>query len=126
MVTQTLTLPNESRRSAKVGKNEPLRPESERYMSCCQDIANALIQDYEASHDDTKTKKDVNLNSLRSKMAKKHKLSQQPPLTAIIAAVPEAYKNVLLPKLMAKPVRSASGIAVVAVMRFESHSEILP
>ena len=34
----------------------------------------------------------------------------------IIAAVPGQYKKVLVPKLRAKPVRTASGIAVVAVM----------
>ena len=34
----------------------------------------------------------------------------------IIAAVPAQYKKVLVPKLRAKPVRTASGIAVVAVM----------
>ena len=34
----------------------------------------------------------------------------------IIAAVPSQYKKVLVPKLRAKPVRTASGIAVVAVM----------
>jgi len=61
-------------------------------------------------------KKDLNLNSLRGQMAKKHRLSSQPPLTAIIAAIPENYKKYLLPKLMAKPIRTSSGIAVVAVM----------
>jgi elongator complex protein 3 len=118
MSAQTMTLTIESKKS-KVGKQqEKLRPEAERYMNCCQDIANALIQEYEASlnHDDWKPKKDINLNSLRGQMAKKHKLSQQPPLTAIIAAVPESHKKAILPKLMAKPVRSASGIAIVAVM----------
>ena len=34
----------------------------------------------------------------------------------IIAAVPSEHKKSLLPKLKAKPVRTASGIAVVAVM----------
>jgi elongator complex protein 3 len=116
MTTQTLTLQSESRKSGKVGKNEKVRPESERWTACCQDIANALIQEYEASHDDAKPKHDINLNSLRGKMAKKHRLSQQPPLTAIIAAVPETHKKVILPKLIAKPVRTASGISVVAVM----------
>ncbi|KAA8567511.1 hypothetical protein EYC84_007987 [Monilinia fructicola] len=49
-------------------------------------------------------------------MSKRHKLSNIPPLTAIIAAIPEHYKKYILPKLIAKPIRSASGIAVVAVM----------
>jgi hypothetical protein len=33
----------------------------------------------------------LNLNSLRSKFSKKHRLSNIPPLTAIIAAIPEHY-----------------------------------
>ena len=114
MATQTVTIPTQTR--VKVGKNEKLPPENERYMRACADIANALIQEYEATVDDSRPKKDVNLNSLRGKMAKKHRLSNQPPLTAIIAAVPENYKKYILPKLIAKPIRTSSGIAVVAVM----------
>ena len=53
---------------------------------------------------------------LKSQVASKHGLSTQPRLVDIIAAVPPAYKKALLPKLKAKPVRTASGIAVVAVM----------
>src|SRR4051794_37456598 len=114
MASKTVTLPARTR--VKVGKNEKLAPENERYMRACADIANALIQEYEAQNDDSKPKKDVNLNSLRGQMAKKHRLSNQPPLTAIIAAVPENYKKYILPKLIAKPIRTSSGIAVVAVM----------
>ena len=117
MATQTLTFRGEGGKvHAKVGNKAQLPPESVRWQNCCQDIANTLIQEYDATHDDSKPKKDLNLNSLRGQMAKKHRLSQQPPLTAIIAAVPETHKKFILPKLMAKPVRSASGIAVVALM----------
>lgn len=112
----TMTVPSRARTQTKLSKNEKLPPENERYMRACSDIANALIQDYEAQQDDLKSKKDVNLNSLRGQMAKKHRLSSQPPLTAIIAAVPEHYKKYILPKLIAKPIRTSSGIAVVAVM----------
>lgn len=49
-------------------------------------------------------------------MAKQFGLSTQPKLVDIIAAVPQPFKNVLVPKLKAKPIRTASGIAVVAVM----------
>ncbi|KAJ3219905.1 Elongator subunit [Dinochytrium kinnereticum] len=63
-----------------------------------------------------KDSKDVNLNVLRAEVSKKHKLNTQPRLVDIIAAIPEQYKPVLLPKLRAKPIRTASGIAVVAVM----------
>lgn len=114
MATMTVTKTTNER--FKLPKNVKLPPENERYMRACADIASALVEDYESQIDGSKPKKDVNLNSLRSQMAKKHYLSNQPPLTAIIAAVPEHYKKYVLPKLVAKPIRSASGIAVVAVM----------
>lgn len=113
MATATLT---ETRQKHRLPKNIQLPPENERYMRACADIANALIEDYEASIDSSKVKKDINLNSLRGQFAKKNYLTTQPPLTAIIAAVPEHYKKYILPKLIAKPIRSSSGIAVVAVM----------
>lgn len=43
-------------------------------------------------------------------------VARAPKLVEIIAAVPEEFRQVLLPQLKAKPVRTASGIAVVAVM----------
>lgn len=114
MATEIMT--TRAATKVKPPKNLKLPPESERYMRACSDIASALIQDHEAQQDDNAPKKDLNLNSLRSQMAKKHRLSNQPPLTAIIAAVPEHYKKYILPKLIAKPIRTSSGIAVVAVM----------
>ncbi|TPP64478.1 Elongator complex protein 3 [Fasciola gigantica] len=61
-------------------------------------------------------KRDVNLNKLKSSVSSKYGLSSQPRLVDLIAAVPAEYKHVLLPLLKAKPVRSASGIVVIAVM----------
>ncbi|KAI0240058.1 Elongator complex protein 3 [Lamellibrachia satsuma] len=60
--------------------------------------------------------RDVNLNKLKTKLSSKYGLPMQPRLVDIIAGVPQQYKKILLPKLRAKPVRTASGIAVVAVM----------
>jgi elongator complex protein 3 len=114
MASKTMTLPSQTR--VKIGKNEKLAPENERYMSACAEIVNTLIQEHEAQYDESKPRKDINLNKLRGQMAKKHRLSNQPPLTAIISAVPEHYKKYILPKLIAKPIRTSSGIAVVAVM----------
>ena len=105
MATATVT----TYRSKKwTPKNVKLPPENERFMRACADIASALIQDHEAQQqpgDHDKPKRDLNLNTLRGKMARKHQLSTQPPLTAIIAAVPEHYKKYILPKLIAKPIR---------------------
>ncbi|KAJ8920895.1 hypothetical protein NQ315_015688 [Exocentrus adspersus] len=61
-------------------------------------------------------KKDVNLNVLKHKIASKYGIETSPRLVDIIAAVPVDYKKLLVPKLLAKPIRTASGIAVVAVM----------
>lgn len=102
MATMTMTMPA-SKKTAK--KNSKQVPESERFMRACSDIANILIQEFESQRDVSKPKKDVNLNKLRGTVARKHALSSQPPLTAIIAAVPEHYKKYILPKLIAKPIR---------------------
>lgn len=59
---------------------------------------------------------DVDLNALKSAACRKYGLSKAPKLVEMIAALPESEKEALLPKLRAKPVRTASGIAVVAVM----------
>lgn len=86
--------------------NDPnLPPENERSLRACSDIVSFLVQDHEAQQDLSAPRKDVNLNSLRAKMSKKHRLSNMPPLTAIIAAIPEHYKKYILPKLIAKPIR---------------------
>lgn len=104
MATMTMTMPMApNKKTAR--KNAKSVPENERYMRACSDIANALIQDYESSRDSSQPKKDINLNKLRGTFAKKHHLSTQPPLTSIIAAVPEHYKKYILPKLIAKPIR---------------------
>ena len=58
----------------------------------------------------------VNMLRLKQDAAAKNRLQGVPKLTQIIAGVPEQYKKQLLPLLKAKPVRTASGIAVVAVM----------
>jgi hypothetical protein len=103
MATVTVT---ETHRKRRLPKNVKLPPENERYMRACADIASALIQDYEAQANGSKAKKDLNLNKLRGEIAKQHYLKSQPPLTAIIAAVPEHYKKYILPKLIAKPIRT--------------------
>ncbi len=91
-----------------------LAPESERFLRCCADVANALIEDHEASKDG-RTSRDINLNSLRAKMSKKHKLTNIPPLTAIIAAIPEHYKKYILHKLIAKPIRKWASLSRSAI-----------
>lgn len=63
-----------------------------------------------------KQNRDVDLNKLKTRISSKYGLDTSPRLVDIIAAVPADAKTKLLPKLKAKPIRTASGIAVVAVM----------
>ncbi|XP_045472607.1 elongator complex protein 3 [Harmonia axyridis] len=63
-----------------------------------------------------KEKRKINLNTLKNQIASKYCLKSAPKLVDIIAAVPQGHRKYLIPKLMAKPIRTASGIAVVAVM----------
>ncbi len=100
MATTTATTTATARK-----KDVNLPPENERFLRCCADIASALIEDHEAARDPTRPRKDINLNTIRSKFAKKHRINNVPPLTAIIAAVPEHYKKYILPRLIAKPIR---------------------
>lgn len=105
MATTTVTM-----RPQTAAKKAKLPPENERFLRACSDIASALIQEYESQRDPTKPKRDINLNRLRAQMSKKHSLAAMPPLTAIIAAVPEHYKKYILPKLIAKPIRKGSTV----------------
>uniref|UniRef100_A0A452G4D3 Elongator complex protein 3 n=1 Tax=Capra hircus TaxID=9925 RepID=A0A452G4D3_CAPHI len=73
------------------------------------DVIKQLIEAHEQG-------KDIDLNKVKTRTAAKYGLSAQPRLVDIIAAVPPQHRKVLVPKLKAKPIRTASGIAVVAVM----------
>ncbi|XP_004682591.1 PREDICTED: elongator complex protein 3 [Condylura cristata] len=73
------------------------------------DVIRQLIEAHEQG-------KDIDLNKVKTRTAAKYGLSAQPRLVDLIAAVPPQYRKVLVPKLKAKPIRTASGIAVVAVM----------
>lgn len=72
-----------------------------------------IIQELIQAQEQGKT---VNLNSVKTRISAKFGLDSSPRLVDIIAAVPPQHKTTLIPKLKAKPVRTASGIAVVAVM----------
>lgn len=72
-----------------------------------------IIQELLKAHEEGK---DVNLNRMKTRIASKYGLETSPRLVDIIAAVPSDHRKILLPKLRAKPIRTASGIAVVAVM----------
>lgn len=58
-----------------------------------------------------KENKDVDLNKLKRRIAAKYGLKSSPRLVDIIAAVPQQHKKLLIPKLKAKPIRTASGVS---------------
>ncbi|KAM9435103.1 elongator complex protein 3 [Clarias gariepinus] len=82
---------------------------AELMMMTIADVIKQLVEAHEQG-------KDINLNKVKTKTSAKYGLSAQPRLVDIIAAVPPQYRRALVPKLKAKPIRTASGIAVVAVM----------
>ena len=55
----------------------------------------------------------VSLNEVRAKISKKHGYGGVPRLVDIISAIPDDYKKALLPKLRARPIRTASGVRFV-------------
>ncbi|OQS03240.1 elongator complex protein 3 [Thraustotheca clavata] len=83
--------------------------DSETYVKAISAIVEEIIKAYEKQEP-------VNMTRLKNDVAKVYRLPSMPKLVDIISAIPEEYKEELLPYLKAKPVRTASGIAVVAVM----------
>lgn len=68
-----------------------------------------VIQELLVAHDEHR---DVDLNKLKTRISSKYGLESSPRLVDIIAAVPLDAKNKLLPKLKAKPIRTASGVSL--------------
>jgi len=83
--------------------------DQEDYVNAVAAVVAGLVKAYE-------NQVPINLSKMKSEIGKKYKLNGTPKLVDIIAAVPEEYKSSLLPYIKAKPVRTASGVAVVAVM----------
>ena len=90
----------------------PPQSQSELHLLC----VSAIVRDLISTHNSTSHTVIPNVNSLRLKYAKKYNLSAIPRLTDVLSAVPEEWKDRLRGWLRAKPVRTASGVAVVAVM----------
>eukprot|EP00003_Mantamonas_plastica_P005527 TRINITY_DN1442_c0_g1_i2.p1 TRINITY_DN1442_c0_g1~~TRINITY_DN1442_c0_g1_i2.p1 ORF type:complete len:561 (+),score=161.46 TRINITY_DN1442_c0_g1_i2:238-1920(+) len=77
--------------------------------ACLADIVSIIIEGYESG-------RKLNISTIKKECAARHHLSATPKLIDIIAAIPEQYKKKLVPLLRAKPIRSASGVAIVALM----------
>lgn len=72
-------------------------------------VIGEIIQELLVAHE---KQKDVNLNSIKTRLSSKYGLDRTPRLVDIIAAVPQDARKILLPKLKAKPVRTASGVSI--------------
>ena len=90
----------------------PPQSQSELHLLC----VSAIVRDLISTHNSTSHTVVPNVNALRLKYAKKYNLNAVPRLTDVLSAVPEEWKDRLRGWLRAKPVRTASGVAVVAVM----------
>ena len=90
--------------------------QSELHLLCVSAIVRDLIAQHSDSSSSTSAQEPPNLSAIRLKYSKKYNLSVVPRLTDVLAAVPEEWKDRLRGWLRAKPVRTASGVAVVAVM----------
>jgi len=86
----------------------PVDP-AQAYTLAISYIVTALMKAYDTG--DT-----LNLSKLKSQAAKKYKVQGIPRLSDILQSIPISHRNQLLPFLKSKPVRTASGVAVVAVM----------
>ena len=99
-ITNKLFTPN-----IYISINTPTGPsQAELLLRVTSGIAAELIKAYDANES-------VSLNEIRAKLSKKHGFGGVPRLVDIISAIPDDYKKALLPKLKARPVRTASGVS---------------
>lgn len=79
------------------------------YALAVSSLVNDLIAAYEAGAT-------LNFTQAKGQTARKYKLQGIPKMADILQALPIQYRAKLWPYLQTKPVRTASGVAVVAVM----------
>lgn len=77
--------------------------QAEQLLRVTSGIAAELIK----AHDSDTS---VSLNEIRARISKKYSFGGVPRLVDIISAIPDEYKKALLPKLKARPIRTASGV----------------
>lgn len=95
--------------AAKAKKGRIGMTDDEARVRAITEIVSAMV-------DACRKNQHVDLNQLKMQACRKYQLAKAPKLVEMIAAVPEGERELVLPRLRAKPVRTASGIAVVAVM----------
>lgn len=76
--------------------------------------ANSKIRSASTNHSNSANSNDIedlSVVKLKQRISSKYGLESSPRLTDIIAAVPVEHRKALIPKLRAKPVRTASGVS---------------
>ena len=91
-----------------MGKNKKKGDASQqaKYVQAIAEIVQALIRCYE-------TKSPINMSKLKGRISKKYALANSPKIVDVISALPDSHREKLLPYLKVKPIRTASGVAVV-------------
>ena len=79
------------------------RSKEELQLLAIGDIISELVEAHQQS-------RDVNLSTMKTRISARYGLDTSPRLVDIIAAVPQEHRAVLVPKLKAKPIRTASGV----------------
>ena len=81
------------------------RSREELQLLAIGDIINELVEAHQQQ-------RDVNLSRLKTRISARYGLDTSPRLVDIIAAVPQQHRAALVPKLKAKPIRTASGVSI--------------
>ena len=85
------------------------------YALAVSHVVTDLIKAYDAGET-------LNFTKLKGTAARKYKLQGIPKLADILQALPISYRAKLWPFLQTKPVRTASGVAVVGTISFPLNS----
>lgn len=78
------------------------------FLVACSEIAQQVVDLY-------KHNKKIDVTKIMRQVSSKYKLSMMPRIVDVIACIPVEYQELIV-SLRVKPVRTASGVAVVAVM----------
>lgn len=85
-------------------------PLSQRQMLGIGEIINTLLSQCNNVKTGDEGDSHESVTKLKHRVSSKYGLESSPRLTDIIAAVPIEHRKALVPKLRAKPVRTASGV----------------
>ena len=89
--------------SKRSGKKSP------QFFQCITAIVKQLVDDHEKGTTS-------NVSKIKADYSTKYSLIDSPKTVEIISAIPEEYRDAIVPILKTKPVRTASGTIAVAVM----------